>query len=81
MKNYKYIASIVLTMTILVSCQDFAELEQNKNLPTSVPPSVVIRSILIDLTNDGWSDEHRWNQFWASNYNYYETNEYWTLIT
>jgi Starch-binding associating with outer membrane len=78
MKNYKYITSIVLTMMILVSCQDFAELEQNKNLPTSVPPSVVIRSILIDLTNDGWSDEHRWNQFWASNYNYYETNEYWT---
>jgi Starch-binding associating with outer membrane len=78
MKNYKYIALIVLTMTMLVSCQDFAELEQNKNLPTSVPPSVVIKGILIDLTNDGWSDLHRWNQFWCSNYNYYNTNEYWT---
>ncbi len=78
MKNYKYLVSFILTMALLTSCEDFKELEQNKNLPTSVPPSVVIRSVLFDATNDGWSDNHRWNQFWCSNYNYYNTNEYWT---
>ena len=79
MKKYKYLITTILTMVMLSACQDFRELEQNKNLPTSVPPSVVIKSVLIDLTNDGWSDEHRYNQFWASNYNYYNTNEYWTV--
>ncbi len=78
MKKYNYLLTLTLTMILTVSCQDFTELEQNKNLPTTVPPSVVIKSILIDLTSDAWSDEHRWNQFWCSNYNYYNTNEYWT---
>ena len=31
------------------------------------------------MNGSGWGDEQRWNQFYASNYNYYATNDYaWT---
>lgn len=77
----------------LTGCEkSFDELEQDPNRPTSAPASLVFGGVLNDMytannapagyhgvTNGGWGDQQRWNQFYASNYNYYATNDYaWT---
>ncbi len=59
-------------------CRDFDVLPQNPNRPSAVPPSLILRGIESDLNERPWSLEHRQNQFWCCNYNYYGTNEYWT---
>ncbi len=66
-------------LLILQSCdKNFTELEQNQNKPGKVPPGLVLNGILNDLNMAPWSLEHRQNQFWCCNYNYYGTNEYWS---
>ncbi len=75
-KLSKYIFIAVLAFGIY-GCRDFEVLPKNPNRPGSVPPSLILRGIESDLNERPWSLEHRQNQFWASNYNYYGTNEYW----
>ncbi|MCA4896987.1 MAG: SusD/RagB family nutrient-binding outer membrane lipoprotein [Cytophagales bacterium] len=58
-------------------CRDFDVLPNNPNRPAAVPPSLILRGIESDLNERPWSLEHRQNQFWCCNYNYYGTNEYW----
>lgn len=58
-------------------CRDFDVLPNNPNRPAAVPPSLILRGIESDLNQSPWSLEHRQNQFWCCNYNYYGTNEYW----
>src|SRR6187401_1171232 len=78
MNRLKYCLTILVTIVTLNSCQDFAELEQNKNKPSTVPASLVLNGILNDLYERPWSLEQRQNQYWCCNYNYYGTNEYWS---
>ncbi len=61
----------------------FDELEQDPNRPTSAPASLVFNGVLNDMYSaaggGAWNDAQRWDQFYASNYNYYATNDYaWT---
>jgi Starch-binding associating with outer membrane len=63
-------------------CNDFEELEKNPNRPGSVPASLVFNGLLNDLSQGSWTDAQRYNQFWASNYNYYSNQEYtWTTTS
>ena len=78
MKNLKYLISLVLLVVAANSCQKFDDLEADPNRPSEVPPSLVLRGVLKDMYYAPWSDEQRWNQYWCSNYNYYDNNEYWT---
>lgn len=78
MKHMKYILPLFLLVLAANSCQKFDDLEADPNRSTEVPPSLVLRGILKDMYNAPWSDEQRWNQYWCSNYNYYDNNEYWT---
>jgi hypothetical protein len=74
--------AIIYTLLIslfAVSCKDFNELEKDPNRPVSVPASLAFNGALVDLYDGAWNDVMRWNQFYASNYNYYANNEYgWT---
>lgn len=64
------------------SCQKFEELEKDPNRPGEVPPSMVFTSVLNGMYYSPWSDEQRWNQFWCSNYAYYDDQEYdWTTTS
>jgi Starch-binding associating with outer membrane len=72
----KYIL-FYLVITLLNSCNDFNEIGPNNNKPISVPPSTVLRGVLSDINEQPWSLEHRQNQFWSCNYEYYGNNEYW----
>lgn len=71
----KYILSILI-ISLLASCSDFQTLEQNPNLPTSVPSSIILRDVLGKMNAEAWNETMRNNQFYASNYNYYSNNEY-----
>jgi hypothetical protein len=74
--NILYI-TFTLALFSVTGCQDFEELSNNPNKPENVPPSILFNGVLNDLYERPWSLEHRQNQFWACNYNYYGTNEYW----
>ena len=83
MKRHKYILSLLALVTLGSCEQPFDQLEQDPNRPTSAPASLVFNGVLTDMYNvaggGGWNDSQRYNQFYASNYNYYSTNEYsWT---
>ncbi|MFN3839378.1 MAG: SusD/RagB family nutrient-binding outer membrane lipoprotein [Cyclobacteriaceae bacterium] len=74
---------LLLLFTFLAgACADFEALEIDKNRPAQVPASLVLTGVLFDMNERPWSLEHRWNQFWNCNYNYYGNQEYtWTSGT
>ncbi|MBC7776927.1 MAG: SusD/RagB family nutrient-binding outer membrane lipoprotein [Phycisphaerae bacterium] len=78
MKHIKYLFSLLLVIVAANSCQKFDDLEADPNRSTEVPPGLVFRGILKDMYHSPWNAEQRWNQYWCSNYNYYDINEYWT---
>ncbi|PRY39978.1 SusD-like starch-binding protein associating with outer membrane [Spirosoma oryzae] len=93
MKRYKHILPLALGLLTLAGCEKpFDQLAQDPNRPSSAPASLILQGIENDMynanrapsgfngvTNEPWDDEQRWNQFHASNYNYYATNDYaWT---
>lgn len=90
-----FLSMTALSLT-LTSCEkSFDELEKDPNRPVNAPASLVLRGILNDMydasgspsgyagvTYSPWGPEQRYNQFYASNYNYYATNEYaWTTTS
>ncbi|MBD2753543.1 SusD/RagB family nutrient-binding outer membrane lipoprotein [Spirosoma validum] len=85
MKLYKRILLPVFALGLtLTGCEKpFDQLEQDPNRPTSAPASLVFNGVLNSMYSvaggGGWNDSQRYNQFYASNYNYYATNDYaWT---
>jgi hypothetical protein len=81
MNKIKLYILFTLSVIMLNSCHDFDEIGPNNNKPTSVPPSTVLRGVLSDIKEEPWSLEHRQNQFWSCNYDYYGNNKYWTNAT
>lgn len=81
MKKIKIYILFTISALALGSCHDFNEIGPNNNRPTSVPPSTVLRGVLKDMVEQPWSLEHRQNQFWSCNYDYYGNNKYWTNAT
>ncbi len=81
MKNIKFVITFILAILLLQACEDYAELEKNQNKPNQVPAGLALNGVLNDLYERPWSLEHRQNQYWACNYNYYGTNEYWAGAT
>jgi hypothetical protein len=78
MKSIKNIVFLFVLTAAVFSCKDFDELEQNQNKPTTAPASLVLNAVLNDMFERPWSLEHRQNQYFCCNYNYYGTNEYWS---
>lgn len=71
----KYILSLLI-ISFLASCSDYQTLELNPNLPTSVPSSLILKDALSKMNDGAWNTFMRNNQFYCSNYNYYDNNEY-----
>ena len=80
MKSFKFnIFFGLAVMMLFTACKkNFDDYSQNKNLPLSVPPGVVLRSILGDLVVFPGGAEDKASQFIVSNYTYYGDNKYWT---
>ncbi|MFN8342601.1 MAG: SusD/RagB family nutrient-binding outer membrane lipoprotein [Cyclobacteriaceae bacterium] len=77
MKNISIkVLSLLLAMVLISSCKNYDELVKNPNLPTAVPPNLLLHGVLNTMNNDPWSDAHIFNQFFNSTYTYYGTNNY-----
>jgi hypothetical protein len=80
MKKVIYI--FILLAVTLTACKKFEEFEKDPNKPGEVPPSLIFTNVLSSSVYYPWSDEQRWNQFWCSNYAYYDDQEYdWTTTS
>jgi hypothetical protein len=84
---------LVIGGLLLSSCnKDIQEKEVDPNNPTTVPPYLILGTILTDISGtgaqgalaatgsaegvDSWDGGHRWNQYHCSNYDYYDNNIY-----
>lgn len=80
MKSHLKIFAVTLSILVLGSCQNFDELVKNKNLPTSVPPSLILTGVLAHMNDqnawDGKQGSQSAAQFYVSTYDYYGTNNY-----
>ena len=80
MKKTFYIF-LLLTLTF-AACNKFEEFEKNPNKPGEVPPSLIFTNVINSMVYLPWGDEQRWNQFYCSNYAYYDDQEYdWTTTS
>lgn len=78
MKFNKFFAITALAFTAIFSSCNFDELDIDPNRPTSSPANLILNGVLNNMRTGAWNPEHRWNQYWCINYNYYGTNEYWS---
>ncbi|HLZ89039.1 MAG TPA: SusD/RagB family nutrient-binding outer membrane lipoprotein [Puia sp.] len=95
MKKTKYLFSLLMGVLLATSCsKKIADKEANPNNPSSVPPNLILGTILTEMSGtsqDGstgigalggvnsWDNVHDWNQYHCQNYNYYGNNIYsWT---
>ncbi len=93
MKQIKNIFLIIVAAALMTACSKQIQSKQaDPNNPTSVPPNLVLGTVLTDISGTGtagrlsgtgssegvnsWDGAHRWNQYWCSNYDYYDNNVY-----
>jgi Starch-binding associating with outer membrane len=87
MKQIKNICLILTGMLLVISCnKQIQEKQTDPNNPTSVPPSLILGTVLNDMAGTGsagnlgsinsWSLVHNWNQYHCQNYDYYGNNIY-----
>jgi Starch-binding associating with outer membrane len=93
MKQVKNIILIILGFGLVTSCnKKIDELQVDPNNPTSVPSSLILGTVLTDISGTGtagrlavtgsseginsWDGASRWNQYHCSNYDYYDNNIY-----
>ncbi len=80
MKPYYKILMSLWVIALLGSCKDYNELVKNPNLPTTVPPSLLLTGALEHLNDqNAWSGKQGSQsaaQFYVSTYDYYGTNNY-----
>src|SRR6185312_189944 len=90
MKKIKIIILIIISFSLLTSCnKQIVEKQADPNNPTSVPPNLILGTVLTDISGTGsagdlgginsWSSVQAWNQYHCQNYDYYGNNIYsWT---
>lgn len=90
MKQIKHLLIIILCFSLIISCnKQILEKQADPNNPTSVPPNLILGTILTDMSGTGsagslgginsWSNVSDWNQYHCQNYDYYGNNIYsWT---
>ena len=93
MKKIKFVLFLVMGGLLIASCNKQIEDKQtNPNQPASVPPRLLLGTILLDISGTGsqgalsgtgssegvnsWDGAHRWNQYHCSNYDYYDNQIY-----
>src|SRR3974390_2260373 len=87
MKQIKYLAVFILIVSLTISCsKKISNYQVNPNNPTSVPPELILGTVLTDISGTGsagnlgginsWDYVPQWNQYHCQNYNYYGNNIY-----
>jgi hypothetical protein len=90
MKQIKNLLFIILCFSLIISCnKQILEKQADPNNPTSVPPNLILGTVLTDMSGTGsagslgginsWSNVSGWDQYHCQNYDYYGNNIYsWT---
>lgn len=90
MKQIKNIIILLLGALLVVSCnKQIVDKQPDPNNPTSVPPNLILATVLTDMSGTGsagnlgginsWDNVQAWNQYHCQNYDYYGNNIYsWT---
>ena len=90
MKQIKNIFLALAVVLLVTSCnKQIQDKQTNPNNPTSVPPSLILGTVLNDMAGTGsagnlggvnsWDNAQTWNQYHCQNYDYYGNNIYsWT---
>jgi hypothetical protein len=87
MKQLKNIILLIVGAVIIGSCtKKIEDLQPDPNNPTTVPPQLVLGTILTDISGTGtqgnlgginsWDLVQGWNQYHCQNYDYYGNNIY-----
>lgn len=77
-RNRISIGILLLAAVAIGSCnKKYSQDYKNLNLPSTVPPSTLLRSILVDMWDAPFNQDERNNQYTCSNYGYYDDNTYW----
>ena len=87
MKQIKYIFLITAGILLMISCnKQIQEKQLDPNNPTSVPPDLILGTVLTDISGTGsagrlgginsWDNVQDWNQYHCQNYDYYGNNIY-----
>ena len=87
MKNIQKILYLIFGALLVISCnKQIMEKQVNPNNPASVPPNLILGTVLTDLSGTGsqgnlgginsWDNVQDWNQYHCQNYDYYGNNIY-----
>jgi len=75
-----YIQKVLLLIMVVAVCsgckKDFQELYENPNKPTSVPPSLLLNSIMNNMLEAPGGQLDRTNQYQLQNNSYFGNNQY-----
>src|SRR5690242_17575798 len=75
--NFKLLAFAIVMLAAMSGCKkSFDSLYDNPNKPTTVPPSLLLNGILNTMYEGPFSQYERWDQYYLSNYEYYDNNRY-----
>lgn len=87
MQHIKNLFFIVMGILLITSCKkQILEKQVNPNNPTSVPPGLILGTVLTNMSGTGsqgdlgginsWGSVQAWNQYHDQNYDYYGNNIY-----
>lgn len=93
MKKIKYVMFALIVVSAVSGCKKQIDAKiNNPNNPTTVPPDLILGTVLTDMSGvngsssigslggvNSWDNVGDWNQYHCQNYNYYGNNIYsWT---
>ena len=79
-KLFQILTFLVLAFS-MPACKknSFDSLTNDPNRATAVPANLILNNVLVDFTEDAFTSNQRWNQYYVCNYAYYGNQEYnWT---
>lgn len=86
MKQSKYIFVITIALAAASCSKTITRKEANPNVPGSVPPQLILGTLLTDMSGTGgqgslggvnsWGEVAQWDQYHCQNYDYYGNNIY-----
>src|ERR1700749_2562451 len=90
MQQLRFFLLFLAGAALMVSCsKQITEKQANPNNPASVPPNLILGTILTYMSGthgaentgslggvNSWDVVHGWNQYHCQNYNYYGNNIY-----